>query len=332
MLELIYIVENDNPINEAEYKPDFVFYNEGDKGEKKERVSNNEKTQFDYTFAANVIGGVALRSIIPFPYFIASAIAPSIISLITEKNGDKVGIDEKDNSNAKVEQKKEELLLSYLNKISFSPNQAKRSGYKFQPGHPLIGKTYKRHPLAEYEQVSKHSLYIPNDYYDQILLEERETEMIKILVDLGAKKIIITSIEEKNDESTKKYSAKGGVDTIGNGSVEYSDSTASINSSLNTREYVLSGKKWSSDSRLERQNFFWLDYEPAWNAVVHARECGGCIQASFELKETTSFSVDKNLEIEIKAKMIHAGGGFGANDINKKSKKYYVYVEFNPVE
>lgn len=37
MLELIYIVENDNPINEVEYKPDFVFYNEDDKGEKKRK-------------------------------------------------------------------------------------------------------------------------------------------------------------------------------------------------------------------------------------------------------------------------------------------------------
>ncbi|GAB7214061.1 hypothetical protein [Dickeya oryzae] len=77
-------------------------------------------------------------------------------------------------------------------------------------------------------------------------------------------------------------------------------------------------------------NFFWLEYEPSWNAVVYAREHGGCLTASLELNEITSFSVDKSIGSNIKAKMLElkAHVNFETSDTN--NDVYYISATFSP--
>lgn len=58
--------------------------------------------------------------------------------------------------------------------------------FDFPPGHPLPGKLYRAHPLK-----SKSNKYIPIEVFDSLLYAEREAELIRLLVDLGATQITI---------------------------------------------------------------------------------------------------------------------------------------------
>ena len=58
--------------------------------------------------------------------------------------------------------------------------------FDFPPGHRLPGKLYRAHPLK-----SKSNKYIPIEVFDSLLYAEREAELIRLLVDLGATKITI---------------------------------------------------------------------------------------------------------------------------------------------
>lgn len=213
-----------------------------------------------------------------------------------------------------------------------SPRQAKEAGYRFQPGHPVVGKAYRRHPLSEHSTPDNGNLYIPSDSYDAILLEERESELIKLLVHLGATKISITKKASDKTRSTVTAEASVQVGPMGGGDVSYTGKTERGADTLDTREFVLSGKPWNTESKVDRENFYWLSYEPSWKAVVFAREVGGCLTASLEIKENTSFSSDKDFELSVRAKMVEVGAQAGISNLETEEKTYFVRAEFAPVD
>lgn len=223
------------------------------------------------------------------------------------------------------------LLTAYVQRHSLSRTQAKEADYRFQPGHPVVGKAYRKHPLSDYSNPDNRNLYIPSDSYDVILLEERESELVKLLVQLGATKISIT--KKVSDKTRGSISAEASVQVgpMGGGAVSYAGKTECDTDSLDTREFSLTGKPWKADSKVDRENFFWLSYEPSWKAVVFAREVGGCLTASLEIKENTSFSTDKNLELSVKAKLVEVGAQAGISNLETGEKTYFVKAEFAPV-
>jgi hypothetical protein len=106
-----------------------------------------------------------------------------------------------------------------------------------------VGQFYKRHPLADLSGQETSDLYIPQHSYEARLLEEREAELVKLLVALGATKIRITSnIEEQNSD---KINAGLNVDAIvGGGGAAYKGSKQGKARTLDTREFTLSRKQW----------------------------------------------------------------------------------------
>jgi hypothetical protein len=224
------------------------------------------------------------------------------------------------------------LLAAYVQHHSLSRSQAKEAGYRFQPGHPVVGKAYRRHPLSDYSTPDNGNLYIPSDSYDAILLEERESELIKLLVHLGATKISITKKASDKTRNTVAAEASVQVGPMGGGDVSYTGKTERDTDMLDTREFSLTGRPWKADSKVDRENFFWLSYEPSWKAVVFAREVGGCLTASLEIKENTSFSTDKNFELSVKAKLVEVGAQAGISNLETEEKTYFVRAEFAPVD
>ncbi|MEL7551607.1 hypothetical protein ACIOWK_17275 [Pseudomonas protegens] len=57
----------------------------------------------------------------------------------------------------------------------------------------------------------------------------------------------------------------------------------------------------------------------------------GCLTASLEIKENTSFSTDKNLELSVKAKLVEVGAQAGISNLETGEKTYFVKAEFAPV-
>lgn len=332
MLDLIYIVEDrltpgSSTIDDNGYTPNFVI------------AGQDTST----AIAKSTVPGVAMTAaataaslfipFLPFAVVAGAAVAASAAGVgATFAAKDRSPASDEPNSAAPVVAGEAQLLTAYLQHHSLSPRQAKEAGYRFQPGHPVVGKAYRRHPLSEHSTPDNGNLYIPSDSYDAILLEERESELIKLLVHLGATKISITKKASDKTRSTVTAEASVQVGPMGGGDVSYTGKTERDADTLDTREFVLSGKPWNTDSKVDRENFYWLSYEPSWKAVVFAREVGGCLTASLEIKENTSFSSDKDFELSVRAKMVEVGAQAGISNLGTEEKTYFVRAEFAPVD
>lgn len=223
-------------------------------------------------------------------------------------------------------------FAEYMRKHSMTPAQAEKAGFRFELGHPLVGKVYKRHPLAGAATYDKHNLYIPSERYDQILLAEREAELIKMLVDMGAIRIQISKKSAGAAPSSIDGSASTDVAGYGGGSASYSSKNDNSRNAMDSREFRLRGKQWHEGDRLARADYFWLTFEPSWAAVVMAREIGACEVASLEIRETTSFSNDRNIEFQIKAQMLQAGANAQITASTEEETEYFITVEFAPAK
>lgn len=332
MLDLIYIVEEQYASSPSEdngtcYTPNFTIPGQSALAEKPA-----------YTGAALTAASVATSLLVPFlPSLLIGAAAAaagfsgiagaSASSAVKDRNATPEGAIPE--VSAATEEAR--IVAAYVQHHSLSRSQAKDAGYRFQPGHPVVGKTYRRHPLSDYSTPDNGNLYIPSDSYDAILLEERESELIKLLVHLGATKISITKKASDKSRNTLTAEASVQMGPIGGGNVGYTGKAERDTDTLDTREFTLSGRPWKADSKLDRQSFFWLSYEPSWKAVVFAREVGGCLTASLEIKENTSFSANKNFELSIKAKLAEGGAQAGLSTLESEEKTYFVRAEFAPV-
>ncbi|MGK7894675.1 MAG: hypothetical protein AB4372_13875 [Xenococcus sp. (in: cyanobacteria)] len=155
----------------------------------------------------------------------------------------------------------------------------------FPPGHPLPNHFYRVHPLKK-----KKNRYIPVEIFDYLLYKERESELIKILVDLGATDIYIQELSS----STTQGSAEAKASLIGAGGVTGEIGGKNEESSLADRLMKLNPKNWTSET-FKSDEYSWLPYEPDWESLVHARIKGGCVSSSVELTSDTSFSISAQL-------------------------------------
>ncbi|MDN8552564.1 hypothetical protein QZP89_12145 [Citrobacter werkmanii] len=270
---------------------------------------------------ANIALEMAAR-LLPLPVAVLVNAAPaaySLYQLFSKK-------DEEDVSVASLKQSASSFD-KYLKRISMTIDMTSKENYRFQPGHPQINQAYIRHPLSE-DNDSKKDLYILSDSLDDILLQEREAEMIRVFVSLGATKIEF----RKENKSNLLSDAKVEIDTAlpvssAETSMKLNSATTDIGSAK--RVITLAGCEWKKGRELDRSAFSWLPYEPSWESIVFAREKGGCLSAELELKKKSVFSSTK--EGRLGFGMNAFAGSVGASvDLNREQdENYTVYVEFN---
>ena len=108
---------------------------------------------------------------------------------------------------------------------------------QFPLGHPLPGQMYRQHPFNP-----KRHCYYPVESYFSILFEEREQELIRLLGDLGAAKIVIEPVV---------------------------NAFTSIEQERKVLEY---GYPTPQPPRpFDPQSYPWLTYEAGWQSVVYER-------------------------------------------------------------
>ena len=209
--------------------------------------------------------------------------------------------------------------------ITETPYSEIPEDFDFPPGHPLLGKLYRAHPLK-----SKSNKYIPIEVFDSLLYAERETELICLLVDLGATKI---TIKEKKVgktateiEADAKLTGAGRVEGKIEGDINQSDESI--------RNLSLEGKPWSSEivEKFDEKNYSWLPYEPAWRAVAHSRLYGKCLTASIELTNDDSDSISGKIGLAEGLLQNLTDLNLGASFIRNQNKTILIYVEFAPQE
>lgn len=283
---------------------------------------SGNKNYADMTLA---IAGSAMLSSIPgymFGTMFGLGAIKTITALYDRKN---ISKSEADSIGAEIT-----ALHDSMKKFQVTRSEAFDRGYKFPPGHPQSGVLYKLHPLAKYESSYKNNVYIPENDYSKVLLEERESELLRLLVDLGATKISIS----RNSKEIRKQELNSQVNidvaSLAGGDVKASYNSASNNEDKNVRTFVLRGKKWLSDEKISTDKYSWLFYEPSWRSVVNAREIGGCISAAIEISEMSVYSKDISLGLKIKNKALKASASGTYSDQDDSYESYIVNVDFSP--
>ena len=264
---------------------------------------------------------ISLPSLIPSSYSLSKSIVKRLIANQKNTEGsEQVKLDE----NTKLALS-EFNLEGWSEFITETPYSDIPEYFEFPPGHPLPGKLYRAHPLK-----SKSNKYIPIEVFDSLLYAERETELICLLVDLGATKI---TIKEKKVgktateiEADAKLTGAGRVEGKIEGDINQSDESI--------RNLSLEGKPWSSEivEKFDEKNYSWLPYEPEWRAVAHSRLYGKCLTASIKLTNDDSYSISGKIGLAEGLLQNLTDLNLGASFIRNQNKISLIYVEFASLE
>jgi len=220
-------------------------------------------------------------------------------------------------------------LQEYVDNHSLSKEEALELDFCFPPAHPLVGETYRLHPLSAHKDSAKAKLYIPESSFDDILLEERESELLKLLVYLGATEVEISKHVESLIDDRKSGSIGAGVDSVADAQLNAAATQSSDIHHKNTRMFTLSGKPWKYGDVLDRTNYAWLKFEPTWDALITAREIGGCTSAALEIKESSKYIANKEVSMQLKAKIYSANGSINLMSKDLQNTSYVVKVKFS---
>ncbi|MGL4427462.1 MAG: hypothetical protein ACRCT4_00885 [Silvania sp.] len=287
------------------------------KNKSEAETEEKEKGLLNYQ-AAGIAMALAAR-LLPLPVAVLVNAAPaafSLYQLLTRKDEKAVSVDSLKQSAHSFDK--------YLKRISMTPEIALEQGYRFQPGHPRINLAYIKHPLSR----EKENYYILSDNLDEILLQERETEMIKVFVSLGATKIEISKQKDSRASDHINAKAEAGL-ALSSGEVELKMESALSDTGTDKRVITLAGRQWKKDMTLETKQFNWLKFEPSWEAIVFAREMGGCLSAELELRKKSIFSSNKDGRLGLGVKMFKGSVDASMDLSQEQDETYRVYVEFN---
>ena len=317
MLEIIYIIEDDSSedcnstgtsiTNSVLNSPNIVSETISQFGKSLKQDVKTTKSSEDSLLPITAIPLALLVA--------ATAAAPQISSLLAS--------DQQDSRRSGGK-----LFSNFLRKNSLTIATAKERSYRFPPGHPKVGQSYRLHPLAHLTDLGKEGVYIPQNDYDEILLEEREAELLRLLVELGATKISISECTNRRSQTNKSASinaeAKIGIEA----STDYDKSSTRLGHDSDSRDFELAGRPWNKDTKIDRAKFAWVSFEPSWEALVIAREVGQCTKAAIEIKEETFFASEKRTSAELKSKIASASGTGNISKERETGRVYIIKAEF----
>jgi hypothetical protein len=142
-------------------------------------------------------------------------------------------------------------------------------GLQFPPGHPMVQRYYRQHPLPAMQQV-----YLPVTDYFSGLLYERKQELLRLLVTLGATRIEIQDLCAPN---------------------------------VPPEVMEFPGRLWTPSQGLNLADYAWLPYEPTWQNLLSDRTSGLMNTMSFDLTLdvngmlATQLTAMKNLTAQLNA-------------------------------
>ncbi|CAM5212497.1 hypothetical protein OURE66S_03895 [Oligella ureolytica] len=193
ILDTLYIIEEDNDYfdeyikeleknHDAPYTPNFITGSDLSM-EASKRVSEININPL------KIVAGTALPAAVvgsSIPTLIGllgnPALSPIVSTVILGTSLYNTLSENREEAKAQKEREIQALEMK-LKTMSLSKLQAHKLGFKFPPGHPKIGESYKLHPLATISTY-KQNIYLPAHSFEDVLLEEREAELLTLLIDL----------------------------------------------------------------------------------------------------------------------------------------------------
>lgn len=191
---------------------------------------------------------------------------------------------------------------SFLTKFAVTESELSHLGGHFPQGHPRVGVLYKLHPLANKNKKLKKNFYIPETNYEQYLAEEKEEELLKLLIELGATKIAVFEQESSQNKSRSTQHVETDI------AVASASFSSLFNQESNRAHRVstalkLKGKKWCIGDTVDISEHPWLECESSWRTIVKAREVGGCTEYRFETEAIFEESIIDEIPASIRVKI-----------------------------
>ena len=293
---------------------------------------NNSKALEDVPLTTAAMGALtAMLTVIGVtlvPFLSVAPLAIGVVQYLIKKQEQTSSSQEASLHEADSDEEFANKAAQVLNQLSLNqlqtlveviPFSSLSEEFEFPPGHPFPENIYRVHPLK-----SKSRKYIPLESFYALLYDERETELIRLLTDLGATKIVIQEVTNESNEQE----ANANVQFTGIGGGEGSFARAGKQSGVKARTIQLRGKPWTSNLTLAMEKYSWLPYEPKWEALVHARIYGGALSDSIELTSDISHSIGGKLKLAEGLLQNIADLGSGVKTIKAHQKRQLFEVEF----
>jgi hypothetical protein len=100
---------------------------------------------------------------------------------------------------------------------------------------------------------------------------------------------------------------------------------------MKSRVLELRGAPFVHGQRINPADYAWLPFEPAWQSLVWARERGECLRAAIELKQTATYSTDREMSARLQVAAYGGGSLEAAQKLRDMEEKSHVFrVEFAP--
>jgi len=158
------------------------------------------------------------------------------------------------------------LLYQQLAKLDLMPWSARSVDYVipddlpdeavFPIGHPIAGRTYRRHPFK-----TRLNYYYPVTDYFSMLYKEREQALMSLLGELGATKISMAPIPKTAEIDCK----------------------VELSAQLRKKVFKYPERLGEVPNQIDIDRHPWLAGEPEWQEVVRERLNRGAVFAQFEL-------------------------------------------------
>jgi len=322
---IIYIVENEKTIPDSS-----IFSNYKRKQEVNFTIPGQEgsysveKTIFNLKNSGKLTLALQLASLSIAPVGAAAGIASGVgLKKLFSDSSELSETERLDKEIAEAE------LTQFLENHAVTAEIANRAGFQFPPGHPRAKTAYRLHPLAGHADDSKNNLYIPHDNFDELLFEEREAELVKLLIKLGATRISIKHLNSQDHNGSISGSLSGGNKIAEASASAGAEDIESYNKTWD-REFILNPPK-DCPVKIDENDYAWLKFEPNWKTILIAREHGGCTKASIELKEKTAFSSKYSASLDIDTPTIKSQISGDATKRRNLDRNIFIEVEFFPV-
>jgi len=221
----------------------------------------------------------------------------------------------------------EEEVDNFLVNHALTPGMARSLDLNFPPGHPRVGCSYRLHPLANRGSEDKSNLYIPEDKFDELLFEEREAELIRLLVNLGATSIAIS--EHSDEDYRSSLNGEAGVKGPAfGGSTSLKSENSKMASGVRQREFILNPVETKGPDDISQDEYAWVKFEPSWQSLIFSREVGRCTKASVILKEKTAFSNKIAGSASLSGKLADASVNGDSEQSSQTSKNFIIEISF----
>jgi hypothetical protein len=174
------------------------------------------------------------------------------------------------------------------------------SAFSFPPGHPINGIVYVAHPV-------KHKYYIPIADFHRKVFEDKFSELVSILLHLGATKIEVTSVQGWS----RGFSERLSVDLPKAVGLPKAGGTRERGVASNDLMVLFYDDtlKGSEEPELPPE-LSWYPHERTWQNLVESRMKRGSNNFELNIFYNDDYGINSMLKAEIEDARLNLGGSF----------------------